>query len=303
MTLTSRPAAIIDGAPPIEAQEEAVPRFVSIGECIVELFGDAENGYRLSFQGAASEIARSIRRQLDTEWSVELVTALGDDVYSQRIVDDLSAAGVGTDHVLRVAGRNIGLRLAGDPGPNGPLVTSWRDQAAARLLAEDLDALGRSLSGADAIFVSGGAFAILAPRARGRLLKVLDRARASGARIVLLPLEWPDLWTSDRVLGSAINCVASLADFVFTASAGERAVYGDANAEAVAARYRDWGVEEILVRKYDQGVFISTPAGQHWVDADTTPGSDHLNSAYLAARLQGLAPEAAAGRMRRRAVR
>jgi 2-dehydro-3-deoxygluconokinase len=270
---------------------------VSVGECIVELFGDIESGYRLSFAGAALDMSKLLRAQLGADWSVDLLTALGDDIYSQNLVDDLSERGIGTSHLLKVPGRTIGLSLVGDPGDNGPLITNWRGQSAGRFMADDVAALADGFDGADVIFVSGVAFAILLPRARGRLLKALHRARQAGARIVLYPLEWPDLWTSDRVLGSAINSIATIADTVFTASAGERSVFGDPDAEAVATRYRAWGVEDVLVRNHDRGVFLSSPAGGRWVDVDTSPGGDHLNSAYLAARAGGASPEDAAAQL------
>ena len=272
-----------------------MPRFVAVGECIVELFGSIEGGYRLRLEGAAFEMSKHIRRHLGADWTVDLFSALGDDYYSQIIVDELAKGGVGTGCILKVGGRTVGLSVAGEPGFNGPLVTNWRSHSAARLMAEDSAAVAAAFDGAGVIFVSGGAFAILSARARGRLLQALHRARNAGARIVFYPLEWPDLWTSNRVMGSAINSIATVTDIVFTASAGERGVFADANGEAVAARYHGWGVEEVLVRSYNQGIFLSTPAGGRWVEADTSVRGDHLNSAYLAARMNGASPfEAAA---------
>jgi len=276
---------------------ERVPRLVSVGECIVELFGDIESGYRLRFEGAAVEMAKRMRGHLGADWSIDLFTALGDDFYSQKIVDDLVASGVGTSPIFKVAGRNVGLSLVGDPGERGPRVTNWRSQSAARLMADDVDALAAAFADADLIFASGAAFAILAPRARGRLLKALHRARNGGARIVLYPLEWPDLWTSRRVLGSAINTIATVADAVFTPSVGEHSVFGDASAEAIAARYHTWGVEEVLLQSREHGVFLSTRGGGRWIEAGPGQQSDDLNSGYLAARLSGLEPEAAARRL------
>lgn len=272
-----------------------MPRLVSVGEVVVELFGDIENGYRLSFVGAARDMAFELRSRLGADWSVDLFTVLGDDVYSQNIVDDLAAKGVGIRHVFKVPGRNVGLSVVGESGDNGPIVTDWRSHAAARLLADDVEAMSAAFAQADVIYVTGGAFAILVPRARGRLLKALYRAREAGSRIVLNPLEWRDQWSSDRVLGSALNSIATVADVVFTARPGEGAVFGDASAESISRRYHEWGVGEVLVRSHSDGVYVSISGAGRWIAA-TAGGDDALNSAYLAARLGGAAVDDAGSR-------
>jgi len=252
-----------------------MPRFVSVGEAIVELVGDAERGFRFSFAGAALEMARAMRAELDASWSVDLFTALGDDVYSQMLVDDLGRNGIGIGAILKVPGRTIGLRVAGEREYDRSTVTNWRSHAAAKLMAEDPDAMAAAFARAEMIFVSGAAFAILMPRARGRLLKALHRARLAGSRIVLAPHEWADQWTSRRVRGSAIDAIAMVADVVITDAQAENATFGDSDEGAIVERYREWGAEEVLVR-------------------------EGLNSAYLAARAQGASAADAAIAVSRR---
>jgi 2-dehydro-3-deoxygluconokinase len=274
-------------------------RFVSVGECIVELISQSETGYAIRFVGRSMDTALLVRKALTPDWAVDYVSALGDDQYSQQIVDRLAQGGVGIGHIAKIAGRNVGISLVA-AGNNGPVVTNWRSQSAARLLADDPETLAASFDGADTIYVSGGAFAILLPRARGRLLKALYRSREAGSRIVLAPLEWPDMWTSGRVAGSAINVAATIADIVLTVSPGERAIFGDASAEAIARRYHVWGVAEVVIRTYKDGTFHSTPDGGRWVEHVPGVGADQANAEYLAARCQGASPEAAMAAVSRR---
>jgi 2-dehydro-3-deoxygluconokinase len=240
--------------------EVCVPRFVSVGEAIVELSGDVERGYRFSYQGHALAMAREMRVRLDASWTVDFFTALGDDIYSQKLVDDLAAHGIGIGTILKMPDRAIGLSIVGDAGDNGRLVTNWRSQAAARLMAEDSAALAEAFAGSNLIYVSGAAFAILLPRARGRLLKALHRARLSGSLIVLAPHEWPEQWTSRRVRGSAINAIATVADIVLTDAGAERATFGDASDEAIVGRYRDWGAKEVLSREGLNSDYVAAAA-------------------------------------------
>lgn len=272
-----------------------MPRFVSVGEVIVELAGDVTAGYRFSLQGLALETALGVRPLLGDEWTVELFTALGDDPYSQRVVDGLAAANVGLDHVAKVVGRRIGLRIV-EANEDEVVTTNWRMHAAARVMAEDPAAMAQAFADASMIHVSGAAFAILQPRARGRLMKALHRARQAGSRIVLAPHEWPDQWTSRRIQGSAISAIAMVADAVMTVSAQERMIFGVSTVEEMAARYHECGVEEVLVGADGRGTFLSSPAGGLWVG----PKAENFDAAYLAARATGASAEDAAAAVSRK---
>lgn len=270
-------------------------RFVSVGECFLELFGDSDTGYKLHYAGFAPELARLVRGQLGPEWSVDLFTALGDDLHSQRIVDELAGAGVGIDHILKVPGRTVGLSLVDEHAEDGPVETNWRGLVAARQMADDAGALHDALADAEVIHVTGSAFGILPPRGRGRLLRALDNARRGGAHFVFAPHEWPSVWTSARVMGSTINAVATIADTVFTAVPDERAVFGDDTAEAVAGRYHEWGVAEVLVREYaPSGMVLSVADGIRRFALGAEAKADMRNARYLAARAEGATPEVAA---------
>jgi 2-dehydro-3-deoxygluconokinase len=265
-------------------------RFVSVGECIVELISESDRSYRSRIVGQSIDMALDLRKILDANWAVDYVTALGDDHYSQGIVGRLVAGGVGIGHIAKVTGRNVGLSVV-EATDDGSVVTNWRGQSAARLMADYPEALAAAFTDADTIYVTGAAFAILSPRARGRLLKALHRAREAGTRIVLAPLEWPDMWTSQRVAGSAINVVATVADIVLTVRPGERAIFGDASSEAIAARYHDWGVAEVVIRTYRDGTFLSTPSDGRWYAHVAGSEMDKADAQYLAARAQSASPE------------
>jgi 2-dehydro-3-deoxygluconokinase len=257
-------------------------RFVSVGECIVELAGSAATGYQFGLAGQALDMALLMRGQLGADWTVDLFTSLGDDYYSQRIIDKLASSGVGIGSILKVDGRNVGLTVR-DAAEDGG-VTSWRSHSAARWMADDTQLLATAFAGSDLIFVSGAAFAILVPRARGRLMKALHRARASGARIALAPHEWPELWTSPRVMGSAINAISMVADIILTDLSSEIALYGDTTPQAVADRYREWSVEEVFVRLSREQAFVggATPIGPFVLN--TQAQTDGVGAAYLTAR-------------------
>lgn len=259
-------------------------RFVSVGECVVELTGGRRGGYQFGLAGQVRDMAILMRGRLGPEWSVDLFTALGDDHHSQLIIDGLRGQRIGIGSILKIAGRNVGLVMR--EGSESKTIASWRGQAAARWMADDVDLLARAFDGADVIFVSGAAFAILMPRGRGRLLKALHRARLAGTRIALAPHEWPELWTSLRVMGSAVNSISMVADIILTNLAAETSLYGDATPDAVAARYVEWGATEIFIRLAPDRAFVGGDATVGPFTLDPSSQVDGVGAAYLAARTQ-----------------
>lgn len=275
-------------------------RFVSIGECMIEMRSGENGQYRLGFAGDTLNTAWYARALLPGDWSVDYVTALGTDRYSSQILDFLETNGIGTDGIQTIEGKRPGLYLIHQEGGDRHF-TYWRDTSAARLLAEDRTELHRALQGADLVYFSGITLAILAPKARGRLLKAVVTARDKGARIAFDPNLRPALWTSLETMRAVLSAGASVADIVLPTHSDEAPVFGDKDTAATAERYLSGGSEEVAVKDGERPALIATRSAQIIVApqgkpkvVDTTGAGDSFNGAYLAARLTGAEPRAAA---------
>src|SRR3569832_614618 len=86
-------------------------RFVSVGECMIEMSGGDEGNYRLGYAGDTLNTAWYARARLPADWDVDYVTALGDDLYSQQMAQFFADNGIGTGHIQKVEGRRPGLYL------------------------------------------------------------------------------------------------------------------------------------------------------------------------------------------------
>ncbi|HUH77368.1 MAG TPA: sugar kinase, partial [Devosia sp.] len=177
----------------------------------------------------------------------------------------------------------------------------WRDNSAAKLLADDKDALNAAIEGASMVYFSGITLAILAPRARGRLLGAITRARDNGARIAFDTNLRPALWTSPRVMASVLTAAASLCDIVLPTHTDEAPLFGDKSVEETAERYLELGVEEVVVKDGAGEALIATPTERVRVApkpgakvVDATGAGDSFNGAYLSARLAGKSLQQAA---------
>lgn len=273
-----------------------MPRFVSVGECMIEMSGGEDGNYRLGYAGDTLNTAWYARAMLPEEWDVDYVTALGDDLYSGQMADFFDENGIGVDYIQMVEGRRPGLYMIHQQDGDRHF-TYWRGQSAARYMAEDPEALYEAFEGADIAYFSGISLAILHARARGKLLKALHLAKQGGARVVFDPNERPALWTSPAVMGSTIAAAAILADVVLPTFPDEQALFGDASPEAVAERYLSWGAEEVVVKNGAEPAFVAARESRGFVapkpgakSVDPTGAGDSFNGAYLAARAQGLSP-------------
>ncbi|MDF2798049.1 MAG: sugar kinase [Devosia sp.] len=275
-------------------------RFVSIGECMIEMSGGEDRQYRLGYAGDTLNTAWYMRALLQPDWSVDYFTALGEDRYSADIRAFLEQHRIGTQHIGTIKNRRPGLYLIHQEGGDRHF-TYWRDQSAARLLAEDRGALHAALEGANMVYFSGITLAILQPRARGRLLGAVVAAREAGATVVFDTNLRPALWTSQRVMASMLTAAASLCDIVLPTHGDEAPVFGDRSVEETAERYLELGVGEVVVKDGGNPALVATatervkvappPAGSV---VDATGAGDSFNGAYLSARLAGKGLEEAA---------
>ena len=278
-------------------------RFVSIGECMIEMSGGEGGMYKLGYAGDTLNTAWYMRALLPADWTVDYVTALGDDMYSGQMREFLGKAGIGTSHIQTIAGKRPGLYMIHQEKGDRHF-TYWRGQSAAKQMADDRAVLEGALDGADMVYFSGISLAILAPRARGRLMKAIVKARDKGARVVFDTNLRPALWTSPAIMKSTLTAAAHIADIVLPTHTDEAPLFGDATPEATAQRYLDIGVEEVVAKDGAKPAFVALKSGEkHSVPTppaekvvDATGAGDSFNGGYLTARLAGASAEDAVKR-------
>ncbi|HEY4200881.1 MAG TPA: sugar kinase [Devosiaceae bacterium] len=260
---------------------------------MLEMAGGDGAQYRFGFAGDTLNTAWYARALLGEDWSVDYVTALGDDLYSDQMRTFIAGAGIGTSHIQTIAGKRPGLYLIHQADGDRHF-TYWRDTSAAKLLMDDREAVDAALAGADLIYFSGITMAILLPRARGRLLRAIVKARDAGARVAFDPNVRPRLWTGPRAMRSVLTAAASISDFVLPTHSDEVPVFGDADPEATAARYLAGGAQEVVVKEGAQPALVATATERESVApkpgaivVDATGAGDSFNGAYLSARLNG----------------
>jgi 2-dehydro-3-deoxygluconokinase len=288
-------------------------KVASIGECMIELRHRGERDLELAFGGDTLNFAVYLARLTrGSDVAVDYVTALGDDPYSDAMLATWQGEGIGCELVTRLPGRLPGLYTIRTDAQGERTFTYWRSASAARDVLQGAPGarIVARLAGNDLLYLSGITLSILDPAQRETLVALADQIRAQGGRVAFdsnfRPAGWPDRAAArmafDRMLGRVDIALPTLDD--------DQALFGVEDAADCARRLHGLGVAEVAVKLGGLGCWLSSGGQSAAVPAepvtrvvDSTAAGDSFNAGYLAARLAGAAPDAAAAQAHRIAAR
>jgi 2-dehydro-3-deoxygluconokinase len=280
---------------------EQTPAVVSIGEVMIELARGSDGRFAMACGGDTFNTAVYLAR---AGIEVAFASAVGDDAYSDGILALAAAEGVRSDLMLRVPGRLPGLYLI-DAGPTGERrFQYWRDTSPAGDLFElpDWGRIAESLVKAKLVYFSGITLSLYSNTGLGRFLAIVEVARQQGVKIAFdgnfRPRGWKgDLTRTRTVFMEALKRV----DIALPTYDDEAVLWGDPSPEATVDRMQAFGIGEIVVKNGPNSALVVLggqrefiPVPEVVVPVDTTAAGDSFNAAYLAGRLSGDAPTAAA---------
>ncbi|WP_341367248.1 sugar kinase [Yoonia sp. BS5-3] len=262
-------------------------RFVSIGECMVEMApADKPGQFQMGFAGDTFNTAWYVKT-LAPEWATRYVSRVGMDDVSDQLVHMMDDAGIDTAHMQRSKTRGAGLYLISVQDGERSF-SYWRDHSAARQLADDETALIAATEDADIIYFSGITMAILDAAGRAKLLGVIKGAREAGKTIVFDSNLRPRLWANAEEMTQTVMQAAAASDIVLPSYDDEAAHFGDADIFATRDRYLDTGASVVVVKdgagevhysKDGQTGFVKPPVAERIVD--TTSAGDSFNAGFL----------------------
>ncbi|TIR00970.1 sugar kinase [Mesorhizobium sp.] len=275
----------------------------SIGECMLELSGQAGPNWRMGFAGDTFNTLWALHA-LNPGRPATYVSAFGDDPFSRDQIAFLAQNGIGIGSSPVIAGARPGLYAITLTGAERAF-TYWRSDAAARQLASDAAALAKSLENQALVYFSGITLAILDDAARKTLLSAVATARAAGSLVAFDPNYRPRLWPSRETAQAAILEALAVADIALPTFPDEQMLFGDEAPETTARRLGGV-VGEVVVKNGEQPALIAMDGASETIEAvhvaspvDTTGAGDSFNGGYLAARLAGHAPVDAVRRAHR----
>lgn len=279
-----------------------------IGECMIEL---SQKGAEVSrgFGGDTLNTSVYIARQVAPEaLTVNYVTALGTDSFSQQMLEAWQSEHIDTSLIQRMENRLPGLYYIETDDTGERTFYYWRNEAAAKfwLESEDAAAICEALSTFDYLYLSGISLAILSPTSREKLLSLLRECRANGGKVIFDNNYRPRLWVSREETQQVYQQMLQCTDIAFLTLDDEDALWGEKPVEDVIARTQAAGVSEVVIKRGAESCLVAI-TGEAAIEVpavklakekviDTTAAGDSFSAGYLAVRLTGGTPEAAAQR-------
>jgi 2-dehydro-3-deoxygluconokinase len=279
---------------------ENASRVVCVGEVMIELARGGDGRFAIGCGGDTFNTAIYLARGgID----VAFATALGDDPYSEGVLALASAEGVATDLALRVPGRLPGLYVIDDHAGKRQF-HHWGDRSPAHDLFElaDWSRVVEGLLSARLVYFSGITLSLYSNNGLGRFLAVVEMARKQGVKVAFdgnfRPRGWHgDLSRTRTVFMEALKRV----DIALPAYDDEAVLWGDPSPEATVERLQAFGIGEIVVKNGPNSALVASggtsefiPVPEVVVPVDPMAAGDSFNAAYIAARLAGDGPAAAA---------
>ncbi|MHA6574942.1 sugar kinase [Pseudomonas yamanorum] len=277
------------------------PRIALIGECMIELQHRADGSLQQSFGGDTLNAAVYLRRELGEPSTVDYVTALGDDSFSDAMCKHWAEEGLGLSMVQRLPERLPGLYCIQTDANGERKFLYWRNEAAVRdcFTTPAAEPILAALPAYDVVYFSGITLAVLGEVGRARLLETLVETRQRGGKVVFDNNYRPRLWASVDAARAAYHRVLAEVDIALLTEDDERALFGYEDSDQVFAAYP--GIAEVVLKRGADACLIRCEGERFEVPAlvvekviDTTAAGDSFSAAYLAGRLKGGSPQEAA---------
>ena len=271
-------------------------RIVGVGEAMVEFAPVRDGLFKRGFAGDTLNTSWYLRRLLPNAFRISYATRAGTDAISKEFVAFVEASGIEPNAIARDPNRTLGLYTITLDGSERRF-SYWRENSAARQLADNPTILANAIADAALIYLSGITLAVIGERGRENLTEALKQARASGARVAFDSNIRLRLWPNEAEAKSAIKMFLSLTDVALPSFDDEANLWRDKTPESTLQRLHDAGIGEIVVKNGSNPALVLSEETVSAVDAvpvqgasDTTAAGDSFNAAYLAARCVGQTP-------------
>ena len=280
-------------------------RVACLGECMVELITTRPGEYRQTFGGDTLNTAAYVSRLAhDQGVTVQYITALGTDDFSDSMLAFFERHKVGTAHVRRINGPRPGLYIIEVDARGERSFHYWRGEAAAKHLLDDISAsdLVKTLSQFDCVYLSGISLAILTKKGRNTLYKTLEELASTGTPVIFDSNYRPGLWPSPENARKAVQRLLRHTDIAILTNGDMRTLFNLKDDEAIFTVCDKLGVPEVVIKRGEDSCLISAGGERHEVPSlrgikvvDTTAAGDSFSAAYLTARMLGHDPLTCAG--------
>lgn len=292
MGLASRRAEAPAGANLGRNEAPGMPDIISVGECMVEFFCDGPMARAHSFERAfGGDTMNLLFAAARLGCSCGYITRVGDDPFTDGLVESWRAEGVDLTHAPVVEGFNGIYFISVLEGGEREFTYYRAGSAASRLGPDDIDP---DYIASAKIVHSSGITQALSPSCRAAVKRAFEVAREKDVMTSFDPNLRLKLWGLDEAR-EALAEVLPLVDIILPSAPEEtRQLIGIENPEQATGYFHDRGVKIVAVKTGARGCLVSDgesarriPSHRPPLAVDTTGAGDAFNGGFLAALCQG----------------
>lgn len=276
----------------------------AIGEVMIELSpspASSEHNRELLALGYAGDSFNTAVYLSRLGIKTDYITQLGDDYYSDKVLNYLAREKIGTSLIRQVPETRPGLYLIRNSVDGERAFYYWRNQSPARKIFSDIEhrqALFKQLMQFDYLYLTGISLAIIEPGDRTSVFEFLQRYREGGGKVIFDSNYRPGLWSDKEVTQSTINTAMNYTDIALLTLDDEQLLWDIESADDCLALHSQRSVPEIVIKRGRRSVIAKLEGRQVEIEVptvnnivDTTGAGDTFNAGYLAGRLKGLTVE------------
>lgn len=278
---------------------------ITFGEAMMLLVADRPGPLELAqafykrTAGAETNVAIGLARLgLKVGWA----SRLGTDSMGRYLLAAMTHEGIDCSHVVCDASQPTGFQFKGcvTDGSDPPVEYHRKGSAASHMGVADIDEAW--LLGARHLHATG-VFAAVSETTLPAAAKTMDLMRAAGRSVSFDPNLRPTLWATPELMRSAINDLATRADWVLPGLEEGRFLTGKDTPESIATFYRQRGAKLVVVKLGREGAYFDSDSATGYVAGfpvskvvDTVGAGDGFAVGVISALLDGLSVPAAVRR-------
>jgi len=278
---------------------------ITFGEAMMLLVADRPGPLELAqafykrTAGAETNVAIGLARLgLKVGWA----SRLGTDSMGRYLLAAMTHEGIDCSHVVCDASQPTGFQFKGcvTDGSDPPVEYHRKGSAASHMGVADIDEAW--LLGARHLHATG-VFAAVSGTTLPAAAKTMDLMRAAGRSVSFDPNLRPTLWATPELMRSAINDLATRADWVLPGLEEGRFLTGKDTPESIATFYRQRGARLVVVKLGREGAYFDSDSATGYVAGfpvskvvDTVGAGDGFAVGVISALLDGLSVPAAVRR-------
>lgn len=269
---------------------------LALGEGMLELKFDQQGRLINKFAGDTLNAAIYAKRW-SNKLTVQFFSAIGQDTFSNHMVDYLTSENINTKSLLRSLNNNIGIYAIETDEHGERSFNYWRKDSAATQMMKMLKVTGgaEALPASEIIFFSGISLAILSDEDKEYLFDVIQTMKQNGSKIAFDPNYRAKMWRDEEHAIEWFTKAFKISDIVLPGLDEQQDLFNQASVKDVKSFMFDLGVNEVIIKAGKEGVYGFNADGDNCHIAfnpapqqiDSTAAGDSFAGTYLSSRLSG----------------